>query len=179
MTHVYRKAGVVYPPSRIVARHAHSGGYVMLVFADGTRALEHRYVQETISLRPLETREHVHHSNEVKDDNKPANLEMLLSSEHARLHAKTVERVSLLCAVCGRDVYRTASRQQKNLRRNSLTACSKQCAGLVGKENSAATAAHGTMTAYFKCGPPRCSLCKAAMATYARERRAKQKNIRG
>jgi len=63
-------------------------GYILIyqpdhpsVYADGWM-LEHRYVAEQMIGRPLETMEHVHHINSVRDDNRPENLAVLSPSEH-------------------------------------------------------------------------------------------------
>lgn len=47
---------------------------------------EHRLVVEGLIGRKLLPREHVHHLNHVKDDNRPSNLELMDISEHRSKH---------------------------------------------------------------------------------------------
>ena len=60
-------------------------GYRM-VYVNGRRIQEHRAVMEAALRRRLETREHVHHINGDKLDNRLENLEVLDIREHSRLH---------------------------------------------------------------------------------------------
>lgn len=46
---------------------------------------EHRIIGETILGRYLETHEHVHHINGIKDDNRVENLQVLTHSEHSAI----------------------------------------------------------------------------------------------
>lgn len=61
----------------------------------GTRELyvaEHRLVMESIIGRYLTDKEIVHHKNGDTLDNSPSNLEMMTTSDHAKLHIKDGKR---------------------------------------------------------------------------------------
>lgn len=71
----------------------HSGGYRMLWCeghpeAHDGRVYEHRYIAEQKLGRRLEPGEQVHHINGDKQDNRPANLEVLDIREHPSRHAR-------------------------------------------------------------------------------------------
>lgn len=67
-------------------------GYVAcaVVYQDGTRGMVQQHVElaEQRLGRRLREDEVVHHKNEVKNDNRLDNLEVLTRADHARLHAR-------------------------------------------------------------------------------------------
>ncbi len=53
---------------------------------DGKEQYEHRAVMEAHLGRKLDTKEHVHHRNHDRTDNRLENLELMSASDHAREH---------------------------------------------------------------------------------------------
>lgn len=60
-------------------------GYI-LQRIDGKQVLQHRHFMELHLERKLDSSEIVHHINEVKDDNRIENLQIMSRSEHAKHH---------------------------------------------------------------------------------------------
>lgn len=91
---------------------------------NGKTVLLHRHVAEQVLGRKLAPDEHVHHANEQRLDNRPANLEVLPASIHHQLHAD--ERLrhprTKQCQVCG-----TEFTPHPTKRKRAKT-CSKPCA---------------------------------------------------
>lgn len=64
----------------------YENGYKVLYDGEGKGIKEHiKIIQEKIG-RKLNTDEHVHHINEIRDDNRIENLKLMTKSEHSRLH---------------------------------------------------------------------------------------------
>lgn len=66
------------------------GGYIRFSIAK-VRQTKHREIMEKYLGRKLNTVEHVHHINGIKTDNRVENLQVLLASEHAKLHSRKYE----------------------------------------------------------------------------------------
>jgi len=67
-------------------RSKDSRGYITISSMHWKR--EHRVVAEAMLGRPLLREEVVHHINGRKDDNRPANLQVMTRTAHNRLHAR-------------------------------------------------------------------------------------------
>ena len=150
----------------------HNQGYLR-VCVGGELMLEHRYVIKMALGRSLRSDEVVHHKNEDRKDNRVENLELTDSSTHAVHHASRrfmITHVQLRCDGCGLPFFRRKSKVvfgKKSGQQRSY--CSRECM----ESSRRKEIKHGTLTTYFRCGPPRCSLCKKAMRDYQRARRSR------
>jgi hypothetical protein len=65
-------------------RYRRPDGYIAIKTGIRTYQLEHRLVMEQALGRPLLSTEQVNHINEIRDDNRPENLEILSAADHTR-----------------------------------------------------------------------------------------------
>mgnify|MGYP001570317182 CR=1 FL=1 len=66
-----------------------------------THELEHRIIMEMYLGRVLSKREHVHHLNHIKTDNRIENLALLTQEEHGKIHGLE-SRLYTGCRKCGK-----------------------------------------------------------------------------
>lgn len=107
-------------------RFIRADGYASVKNSHGKWVLEHRHVMEAHLGRKLASREHVHHINGIKDDNRVQNLEVLAIEEHSALHAspKMIDKwVTATCAHCDKGFERLGA----EIQRHPDTYCSRKC----------------------------------------------------
>jgi len=92
------KCGYDLKDSHIPGRKIDKDGYVLIRKRDHKNCdssgyvREHRLVMEACLGRLLEPHELVHHKNEIRDDNRIENLEVMSLSEHIRHHNKGIPK---------------------------------------------------------------------------------------
>lgn len=99
------------------SKYARGDGYIAVKIGIRQYQLEHRLVMERHIGRSLDTDEHVHHINGVRDDNRIENLEVMSNAEHQRLHdhldvMRPKRTVELTCQRCGVTYERKPSRAE-------------------------------------------------------------------
>jgi HNH endonuclease len=116
-------------------RYRHAEGY-MRIKVGGKLVLEHRYLVEQEIGRKLDKSEVVHHKNEIRDDNRLENLEILSVSDHAKKHAKDkkLEIVTLECPACSCVFERPAFKARWQDKMGHRQFCSKRCVGTVVRQ---------------------------------------------
>ena len=93
----------------------YSPGYKSSIF-------EHRLVAARAFGVELNPRIHVHHKNEAKKDNRADNLELLSITEHASLHHRG-DQVLTVCDTCGKQYKKQLSHYSRHIHHY----CSDQC----------------------------------------------------
>lgn len=97
-------------------------GYIKYYSRDGkTRIFEHRLVAERAFGVDLNRRIHVHHKNDIRNDNRADNLQLLSITEHASLHHRN--QVIATCDTCGK----TFGKQPSHYHRHKYHYCSDTC----------------------------------------------------
>ena len=120
--------------------------YRMTRTPDGRKMALHRYVMEQMIGRPVETKEHVHHRNGVKTDNRPENLELLRASAHAKMHHPMRYSLTKECIVCG------AIFMPHPTKRKRAKVCSRKCQWLA--QSRAQRQPDGPFSGYNPKAPP-------------------------
>lgn len=97
-----------YNKDKFIGKFQRKDGYI-LILVNNKYVLEHRFIVENNIGRKLEKYEHVHHKNEIKNDNRIENLEILTISEHSKYHKKEkdlTKYTNCLCLYCGKQFNR-------------------------------------------------------------------------
>lgn len=97
-------------------------GYIKYHSPDYTSAIfEHRLVATKVFGVELNPRIHVHHKNDIRNDNRANNLQLLSITEHASLHHRN--QVIATCGTCGK----TFGKQPSHYHRHKYHYCSDAC----------------------------------------------------
>ena len=139
-----------------LAMWIHNAGYRLIAIrVQGKRklVLEHRYLIEQFLGRTLATKEHVHHINGDKLDNRLENLTVMPIGQHNTHHFRgkrfgnrhqapwnkgTAQYTVITCNVCGSQITRLAKHVKAQMRRNRIPVCSFICRGKLGRQTQLA-----------------------------------------
>lgn len=111
-----------------------SAGYPVVYYPDHPNAwstgymLAHRVVAEQSVKRVLSSKDIVHHKNHDKGDYSIDNLEITVSSTHAKMHSLPRKNVLLECTNCGKTFSRNHN-QTHLAKGGKATFCSRSCSG--------------------------------------------------
>ncbi len=83
----YFKSGESHPNWK-GGRSEDEMGYIRIVTGPNERKKEHVVIMENIIGRSMCSNECVHHKNEIKNDNRIENLQLMTKSDHGKLHNK-------------------------------------------------------------------------------------------
>ena len=100
-------------------------GYVQIT-GNGVNTLEHRYIMEQYLGRSLETREHVHHKNELRNDNRVENLKILIINEHSSLHHPGRDKNTWVTVEC-KQCKKIFEKRKNQLQKHPECFCSHLC----------------------------------------------------
>lgn len=118
------------------SRTSTNKGYKIVYAPEHPRAWASGYFYEHVILmeqhigRLIDSKEHVHHRNHNRLDNRIENLELLTAKEHAAHHAaaRPPSIIELDCAECGVTFSRRGNQRSEN-KGYTNTFCSRRCNG--------------------------------------------------